>query len=199
MRTNFLTFGSACLTILALATSDSSLMAEQPTRVLFDFDGSDSIEQWRTVNDGVMGGVSDGRRRLTNQGSIEFYGTLSLENNGGFASVRSQAGELRLDDGDVVVARVRGDGRRYYLNVRTNKPKMAFSYRAEFQTKAEEWQEIRIPVADLRATWFGRKIPGASPVDASSVNSIGFLLADKIPGPFELEIDWIKIASGESV
>ena len=199
MLTNLLQFSAACLTILALASSGPSLKAEQPSRVLFDFDDSGSIEQWRTVNDGVMGGVSDGRRRLTGDGSMEFFGKLSLDNNGGFASVRSQSGELRLNDGDVIVARVRGDGRRYYFNARTNKPRMAFSYRAEFQTKAEEWQEIRVPVADLRATWFGRQISGASPVTASSVNSIGFLLADKKPGSFELEVDWIKVASDDGV
>jgi len=39
------------------------------------------------VNDGVMGGVSDGRFRVTERQTLEFYGTLSLENNGGFASV----------------------------------------------------------------------------------------------------------------
>ena len=41
------------------------------------------------MNDGVMGGVSDGRFRVTERQTLEFYGTLSLENNGGFASVSS--------------------------------------------------------------------------------------------------------------
>jgi NADH dehydrogenase [ubiquinone] 1 alpha subcomplex assembly factor 1 len=198
MRRNSLFFSLACMTILALAGWSSPLKAEQPARVLFDFDGSDSLDQWRTVNDGVMGGVSDGRRRIADQGSMEFFGKLSLENNGGFASVRSQASELRLSDGDVIVARVRGDGRRYYLNMRTNAPRMAFSYRADFQTEADQWQEIRIPVRDFRANWFGRKVPGAA-LDPASVNSIGFLLADKIPGPFQLQVDWIKVVRDDSI
>jgi len=41
------------------------------------------------VNDGVMGGVPDGRFRVTERQTLECYGTLSLENNGGFASVFS--------------------------------------------------------------------------------------------------------------
>ena len=199
MRTNSLYFSVACMTILALAGWSSPLKAEKPARVLFDFDGSDSLEQWGTVNDGVMGGVSDGRRRIADQGSMAFFGKLSLENNGGFTSVRSQAAELQLGDGDVIVARVRGDGRRYYLNARTKTPRMAFSYRTDFQTRAGEWQEIRVPLADLRATWFGRKVPGASPVEPESVSSIGFLLADKIPGAFQLEVDWIKVGSSDGV
>ena len=126
---------------------------------------------------------------------MEFYGSLSLSNNGGFASVRSKSSELQLTDGDIIVARVRGDGRKYYLNMRTSTPRMAFSYRATFQTKADQWQEIRVPLSDFRATWFGRQVADATPVDAASVNSIGFLLADKVAGPFELEVDWIKAVS----
>ncbi|WP_259634013.1 CIA30 family protein [Stieleria sedimenti] len=38
----------------------SSAIAED--RVLFKFDDSDAAKAWQTVNDGVMGGHSDGRR-----------------------------------------------------------------------------------------------------------------------------------------
>jgi monofunctional biosynthetic peptidoglycan transglycosylase len=176
----------------------SSAPANESARTLFDFDGSETVRQWRTVNDGVMGGLSDGRHRITEEGHLEFYGNLSLRNNGGFASVRSTPSGLGLGDEDVIVARVRGDGRRYYLNARVPTYRMAFSYRTSFQTKAGEWQEIRIPLKSLRATSFGRQLRNASPVDASKVNAIGFLLADKIPGRFGLEVDWIKVVSSDS-
>jgi hypothetical protein len=42
-----------------------------------------------------------------------FLGNLSLENNGGFASVRTKAKRLGLEKGDTLVAKVRGDGREY--------------------------------------------------------------------------------------
>ena len=99
---------------------------------------------------------------------------------------------------DVIVARVRGDGRRYYLNLRVATNRTAYSYRASFQTKAGQWQEIQVPVRAFQATLYGRQIPNASPVDPNSVNSIGFLLADKIPGEFSLKVDWIKVVSAES-
>jgi monofunctional biosynthetic peptidoglycan transglycosylase len=172
--------------------------AKEVERLLFEFDGSDAARKWRTVNDGVMGGVSDGRRRVTDQGWMEFYGRLSLDNNGGFASVRSGPAELRLSEGDVIVARVRGDGRRYNLNLRVATHRTAFSYRASFQTEAGQWQEIRVPVGAFQATSYGRRVPNVSPVDPSKVNSIGFLLADKIPGEFNLKVDWIKVVRGES-
>ncbi|MBM4058506.1 MAG: hypothetical protein FJ275_09770, partial [Planctomycetes bacterium] len=56
-------------------------------RTLLDFPGPEAARQWQAVNDGVMGGVSDGRFRITDEGTLQFFGTLSLENNGGFASV----------------------------------------------------------------------------------------------------------------
>ncbi|MCK7494103.1 MAG: CIA30 family protein [Comamonadaceae bacterium] len=39
-------------------------------------------------------------------------------------------------------------------------------------------------------------IRGAGPVDPRSVTSIGFLLAEKTPGPFALEVAWIKVLRG---
>ena len=66
--------------------------------------GNENSSQWRVINDGVMGGLSDGRRRVSEEGYLEFYGNLSLRNNGGFASVRSTPAGLRLKEGDVIIA-----------------------------------------------------------------------------------------------
>ena len=53
-------------------------VAEQTLRPLFDFAGPEAAQQWQVVNDGVMGGVSDGRFRITPEDTLEFFGTLSL-------------------------------------------------------------------------------------------------------------------------
>ena len=54
----------------------ASLMADDTQRTLFDFSGADSAKEWQTVNDGVMGGVSDGRFKITDAKTMEFFGTL---------------------------------------------------------------------------------------------------------------------------
>ena len=69
-------------------------------RLLFTFESSDAAAQWQTTNDGVMGGRSDGRFRINEDKNMEFFGTLSLENNGGFASVRARGSNLGLEKGD---------------------------------------------------------------------------------------------------
>ena len=45
--------------------------------------------QWHVIGDSVMGGVSSGSARRDAEGNLVFEGTISLERNGGFASVRS--------------------------------------------------------------------------------------------------------------
>lgn len=171
-------------------------MAEEPQAMLFDFSSPAAVAQWQAVNDGVMGGASDGRFRITGRRTMEFYGTLSLENNGGFASVRSLPGKPGLEAGDTLAVRVRGDGREYQLNLYTAERRTAFSYRAPVRTRAGEWNEVRIPLGSFVATSFGEVVRGAGPVDPAAVTSVGFLLADKVPGPFLLEIAWIKVLRG---
>jgi monofunctional biosynthetic peptidoglycan transglycosylase len=181
------------LVVVAGVGVGSALAAQKPEVSLFDFASPDAAGSWQTVNDGVMGGVSDGRFRITARQTLEFYGTLSLENNGGFASVRSRPSDLGLRAGDTLVARVRGDGREYQLNLYTSARGRAFSYRAPVQTRTGEWTEVRIPLDRFEATSFGQVIRSAGPVVPGSVTSVGFLLAEKAPGPFSLEVEWITV------
>ena len=111
---------------------------------------------WQTVNDGVMGGRSDGRFKINEDKKMEFFGTLSLENNGGFASVRARGDNLGLKKDDVIVARVRGDGREYNFNLYTQRNLGGYSYRQSFKTKKDEWIEVELPVDKFVATWRGR-------------------------------------------
>lgn len=181
------------ISVFTLLLSGAFLMADDKPRVLFEFAGADAAKAWQTVNDGVMGGVSEGKYTIADMKTLEFYGTLSLENNGGFASVRTKAKNLGLEKGDVLIAKVRGDGRVYSMNLYLNKPLMAFSYRATVQTKKDEWIEVKLPLDTFEATSFGRVIKDAGAVKPEEVNTLGFMLSDKKAGPFKLEVEWIKV------
>ncbi len=169
----------------------SPLTAQEQQGVLFTFNTPEAASQWQTVNDGVMGGRSDGRFTVNDEQRMEFYGTLSLENNGGFASIRSRTRPMNLRPGASIVARVRGDGRQYSMNLYVPSRQMAFSYRAFFDTIKNEWTEVTIPLADFQATSFGRIVN--QPLNPADVQSFGFLLGDKKAGPFKLEIEWVKV------
>jgi monofunctional biosynthetic peptidoglycan transglycosylase len=184
-----MTYLSGFVALFLVATA----MAEGTPQPLFDFTGADATKEWQPVNDGVMGGVSEGKFKITDTKTMEFFGTLSLENNGGFASVRTKAKKLGLEKGDTVIAKVKGDGREYSLNLYLNKPLIASSYRATVQTKKDEWIEVKVPLGKFEATSFGRIVKDAGAVKPEEVNALGFMLSDKKAGPFKLEVEWIKV------
>jgi len=181
----------ALMFLFALMISSES-RADDNHAVVFDFDTPKDGQQWRPVNDGVMGGRSEGAFRVSRDGILEFYGDLSLENRGGFASVRSRTAELELSQSEALLIRFRGDGRSYYCNLYVPNNRIAYSYRAKIDTEAGRWQEVRLPLSTFRATWFGRTLSDAPEIDAENIRSLGFMIADKKAGPFKLEVDWIR-------
>ena len=63
-----------------------------------------------------------------------------------------------------------------------------------FKTKKGEWIDVMFPLGNLVASWRGRVYPNEK-LDHNSVNGLGILLGDKKPGPFKLEVEWIKVAT----
>jgi NADH dehydrogenase [ubiquinone] 1 alpha subcomplex assembly factor 1 len=158
-----------------------------PDKLLFDFSSSDGAPAWQVVNDNVMGGISTGRFSLAD-GAAVFQGGISLENNGGFASVRSPPASHDLTGCDAFVIRVRGDGRRCKFCVRTGMDFDTLLYQHAFTTRRGEWQEHRLPFRDFVPTFRGRILSGIPPFDPARVASVGFLISDKQAGRFRLEI-----------
>ena len=152
------------------------------------------LQAWRAVNDGVMGGVSTGRMVKVGD-TLRFEGELSLENNGGFASVRRQV-DQDLSRATSVRIHVRGDGRTYQFRIRHDERFDGVSWRAEF-TGSGDWQMLDLPLDEFMPVFRGRQVPSAGPVDPSSIRQVGFLLADKQAGPFALDIRSIEFVLTE--
>lgn len=181
---------SFCAAIVSIA---GFLLIRETELPLLDFAAPEAARAWQAVNDGVMGGRSQGRFRITEAKTLEFTGTLSLENNGGFASVRTRPMALPIEAGDTLVLRVKGDGREYMVNLYTKARRMAFSYRAALPTEKDRWQEIHLPLEGFEPTSFGQVVAGMGPVDPGQINGLGFMLGDKKPGAFGLEVEWVKV------
>lgn len=174
---------------VALLAQLSPLLAAQQDLASFQTD--DSVTLWKSVNDGVMGGVSKGGVKRTNEGTLLFSGELSLENNGGFASIRTAERKLDLSGMSAILVKARGDGRTYWVELRTSGQMGASSYRADLPTTAGEWRETRVPLADFKLQAFGRALP-IKALNPAAVASVGFTLADKKAGPFSLEIESVR-------
>ena len=146
---------------------------------------------WQTVNDGVMGGKSHSEIRSEN-GIAFFSGQVSLENNGGFASVRGMVNESLPKNLNFIVIRVKGDGQKYDLRVRKNNEFDGMSYKSNFRSQKGVWEEISIPLSEFVGTFRGQVYPEKKGVISEEINQVTFLIGDKQVGPFKIEIDWIR-------
>lgn len=179
-------------TAMPNATPEPAPATAQPTepapetRMLFDFRDPNTVRNWQNIDDPVMGGVSSSRITQGESFAV-FAGRLSLENNGGFASVRGRVVPADLTSFEKLVARVRGDGKIYVCQLRTRDA----VYWLRFETRAGGWQEFALPFAEFVPTYFGVPRPNSTPLNPAAIGEYGFLIADKQEGPFSLEVAWI--------
>lgn len=162
-------------------------------RLITDFSNI-ANQEWRIVNDGVMGGVSSSRMQLNADGNAVFLGELLLENNGGFASVKNHE-PLNIDGFSTIHLRIKGDGNRYSFRLRTGEGSEThkWSYEVKFETQPNKWIAVILPFSDFEATYRGSTPDNVPPPDFSSIRQFGFLISDKQEGAFRLEIDRIEV------
>ena len=153
---------------------------------LLDSNGKTSKIKWNIVNDTVMGGRSSSRWS-DKSSALSFEGFLSLENNGGFASVRHDLKNINLSSTDGIFIKVKGDGRKYQFRIRSQASRWA-NYSQEFKTKKDTVQTFYLPYKDFKPSWRGRSVRNVPTLSGKDVRGIGFLLGDKIQGKFKLEV-----------
>ncbi|KAK8461367.1 hypothetical protein SEVIR_1G024400v4 [Setaria viridis] len=172
---------------------------------------------WGALDDVVMGGVSESTFQILPTGSETggpaglFKGTVSTSNNGGFTSIRTKnftvPEDLSAYDG--IELRVKGDGRRYKLIIRTSYEWDTVGYTASFDTTKGEWQSVKVPFSSLRPVFRARTMTDAPPFDASNITSLqlmfskfeydGKLNPTFAEGPFELPFSSIRAYINEPI
>ncbi len=158
-------------------------------QVVVDF--GPATEPWANIDDPVMGGRSRSRMSITGDVGV-FEGVVSLENNGGFASLRSQPAEHDLRGFDGIILRLRGDGKTYGVRLRTDPRFDGVSYQAKVATEAGRWAEVRLSFETFVPVFRGRQVGGYPAFDPGAIKTFGLMISDKQEGAFRLEIDWIK-------
>jgi len=165
---------------------------EKTTNMLIDFTDKKAGHQMNVVNDGVMGGLSQGIIEMTQNDSLLFKGNISLQNNGGFSSFRIAGKLWDLSAWKGVEILVKGDGRTYGLRATTDEKflRSSVSFTADFKTVKDEWVKLQIPFSKMKASWRGRKLDRN--FDPAQIKGLGIILADKTAGKFALEIQSIS-------
>ncbi|NJO85816.1 MAG: CIA30 family protein [Synechococcaceae cyanobacterium RM1_1_27] len=187
----------------------SRFWQDLPERMIFDFRlPTESLKSlWGSVDDVVMGGVSESHLQLLPETGL-FAGTVSTANSGGFASIRTRSMEPPLDlrGYQGLVLRVMGDGKRYKLFVRTDPGWDSLAYAHSFDTIPGRWLTVELPFAQMMPLFRAKTIPDAPALDLSRIHSVQLMLSkfeqDKAlnpfftPGPFGLQLDWIGAYGG---
>jgi NADH dehydrogenase [ubiquinone] 1 alpha subcomplex assembly factor 1 len=160
------------------------------TIMLFNFTKDADMQHWHVVDDSVMGGVSAGKMAVNEDGHGVFQGRVSLDNNGGFSSIRYHAGSTKLKGYSKFVIAVKGDGKVYQFRVKTNSSDY-YSYTVPFNT-TNQWQTIEIPFSNMVPFFRGRTLDMAN-FPGDSLEEIGFLIGNKKAEDFKLVIDNICV------
>ncbi len=158
--------------------------------ILFDFSEADDWSGWTIENDVVMGGRSSSKLERSEEGNAIFKGDVSLENNGGFASVQYRFPSKDIKGYKKAVLHLKGDGKTYQFRMKENLRDRA-SYIYEFETTGD-WQTVEIPLNKMKPVYRGRDLDMPN-FSANSIQEIRFLIGNKKPQDFRLEIDKIEL------
>lgn len=187
-------------------------MLEQ-NRVVWEFRGPESLEEWTVSSDHEIGGHSEVYLKLgKNDNTCFLYGTLSSvpprdgeTRYSGYCTMRSKQPLASFDrkkhhdwsSFNTLHLRVRGDGRPWMINIAAetyffHQKDDIYSYFL-YTRGGPYWQDVKIPFSKFFLTHRGRIQDDQHPLWLDKVNTIGFTLGDKADGPFQLEIDFIGV------
>lgn len=169
----------------------SSFIMAAPTTIIFNFAADATIDEWKIVNDGVMGGKSSSSLEIAEDGYGKFSGHISLENNGGFASVRLPLDMEVANQQQQITFDIKGDGKTYECRIKGSRDQ-AESYVHRFKTTGE-WQTISLQLDNFYPQYRGRKLDQPN-FNFDSIQQFGFLLAHKKAEDFELLVDRIALS-----
>ncbi len=164
------------------------MLTTQPY-TLIDFTNPNEVEQWQVINDGVMGGRSRGYF-LALDGEAVFEGTVSLENSGGFTSVRKSFDPIAVETYSKVLLYIEGDGRRYQFRIKPN-ARQQYAYIAYFQTQPGP-QIITLPFDSFVPSFRGREL-NKPPYAGDKIGELGILIGNKKAQSFRLKISKIAL------
>lgn len=186
-------------TILGMLILLSPLMCretqEKGLLTLFDFSRPDDLKGWNIISDRLLGGNSWGELRPSPHHTVLFSGTLQDESSGSFCMAYSTRKQLQLRAFSGLLLRLKGDGKHYKLRIYTRSNIEGVSYQAGFNTRKNRLITVFLPFSSF-IPFLGQRVVRVWPVlDQSSITHLGIMISDQVPGPFHLEIYWIKAKS----
>ncbi|PBC33826.1 complex I intermediate-associated protein 30, mitochondrial [Apis cerana] len=191
---------------------------ENEIDIVWKFDGSQkSLDQWIVNSDSdYKYGYSSAKLELSSHGYGIFHGILNttpvkdgITTDSGYCNITTIPkfkSFYRIDKYDwseynEIVLRVKGDGRTYMLNILQKGTQFKnFTYHYFMYTRGgPHWQIVRIPFSKFVVCNKGQINENQYRLLESTVTNFGITIADKIPGSFKLEIDYIGVCYNTNI
>jgi hypothetical protein len=167
-----------------------SVMFQDSTSTIFDFKIAKNTSNWFVVNDGVMGGLSQGTLTINNAGNGLFKGYVTTENNGGFSSIRHGFNKKDISKFEHIIIKIKGDGKDYQFRIK-EKSSQRYSYISTFKTTGE-WQTIKISLSSFYPSFRGYNLDKPN-YSGAVMEEIAILVGNKKKEKFSLEIENIGL------
>lgn len=157
-----------------------------------DFGKKKDGRNWQVVNDGVMGGLSEGEAQLT-EDSLLFKGNVSLDNNGGFSSLRSSYSKKELSKHKSVEIKYRSKGISMAMTLSVSRRWYIPNYKTGLEGTKGKWKTVTLALEDFRKHYIGKPMEETLRKDElKKVIRYGFITDEKKYGNFEFEIDYLE-------
>lgn len=149
--------------------------------------------RWESLGDSVMGGRSDGTVVGSEEGYGHFYGTVRLDNGGGFASAKADLPKpLDASGWTGIELLALGDGKTYKIGLRNSTDRRSVVYQHSFTPGTEQWSRIQLPFSDFIPTWRGQTVADAEPLDLRHLASVSLFVSGGQAGEFHLRMqNWV--------
>jgi len=180
------------LSIILAAIIMNNSVQQNENNVLINSSLMKTENRWRIVNDGVMGGLSSSKA-IVKDDKIIFSGSVSLENNGGFASLRSPVKDYDFSEFTGLELKLKTDGKLYSISMKETSYFTGYFYTKSFETKKDEWIVIQIPFDQFKLYYFGKETDLNKKLPLNKIKEISLLIGDKQEGEFKAEIDYIML------
>ena len=159
---------------------------------MYDFGNNKTGQEWYVINDGVMGGLSQGKLSLTKD-YLHYEGRVSLENNGGFASIRAPYGEYDLTPYKSVEIRYKSTSYDFAFVLENRQRFYEPTYKHNLPSTNNKWVTLKMNLVDFGGYQLGRKLnTQLTKQIQSEIIRMGFISNEKRAGDFDLSIDYIK-------
>jgi monofunctional biosynthetic peptidoglycan transglycosylase len=154
---------------------------------------------WVMISDNVMGGVTQSKLQYT-ENSMVLNGTISLDNYGGFSSVKTNFNTFDLSGYDGVKIRYKSTGQKFAFTLEDSKNWTMPNYKGAFSSSdSNTWEEATIFFKDFKQYQIGE--PTGKKLTTAVLKNIvrlGIITTEKKEGPFSIEVESIEfISSGK--